>query len=158
MIIVLKAVRSPVTPARVRSLIASAATVAEVSARLPAPEWDLAVRIAGDRELRRLNREFLGVDEATDVLSFPSGDSEPGAHLGDIVISWAAVGRQAAEFGHSEDSELALLAVHGFLHVLGWDHATPTEETEMSRLTFEALARSAVEIAPGRLFNPPPRG
>lgn len=158
MITVLKAVRSPVTPARVRSLIASAAAVAEVSARLPGPDWDLAVRIAGDRELRRLNREFLGVDEATDVLSFSSGDSEPGAHLGDIVISWAAVARQAAEFGHSEDSELALLAVHGFLHMLGWDHATPSEEAEMSRLTFEALARSGIEIAPGRLFNPSPRG
>ena len=155
---VVKAVRAPVAPSRVRSVIGSAAAVPEVAARLPGTGWELSVRISGDRELKRLNRRFLGEDHATDVLSFPSGERAPGAYLGDIVISWPAVTRQADEFGHAEDSELALLAVHGFLHILGWDHSTPREEAEMTRLTLEALDRFGIAIGAGRLLNPSPRG
>jgi rRNA maturation RNase YbeY len=157
-IAVVKAVHAPVAPALLRSVIAGAATVPEVAARLPDGGWELALRISGDRELRRLNRRFLFEDHATDVLSFPSGEKEPGAHLGDIVISWAAVVRQAREFGHPEVSEASLLAVHGFLHVLGWDHATVAEEAEMNRLTLEGLDRSGIGVAPGRLLNPLARG
>ena len=123
-------------------MIQAAASVPEVAARLPDDDWELALRISGDRELRHLNRRFLGEDHATDVLSFPSGENEPATYLGDIVISWPAVTRQAREFGHPEEGELALLAIHGFLHVLGWDHATEREETEMNRLTLQALGRS----------------
>ncbi len=100
MIAVVKAVRAPLAPARVRAVIQAAAAVPEVAARLPDADWELTVRISGDRELRRLNRRFLGEDHATDVLSFPTGDREPGAYLGDVVISWPAVTRQAGEFGH----------------------------------------------------------
>jgi rRNA maturation RNase YbeY len=158
MITVVKALRAPVSPTLIRSAILAAAAVPEVAARLPDNGWELAVRISGDRELRRLNRRFLGDDQATDVLSFPSGDNAPSAHLGDIVISWPAVTRQAHEFGHREDSELALLAVHGFLHILGWDHAKLREEAEMNRLTFDALDRADVALAPGRLLKPFARG
>jgi probable rRNA maturation factor len=155
---VVKAVAAPVAPARIRSLIEAAAAVPEVKARLPNGGWDLAVRVSGDRELRRLNRRFLGEDHATDVLSFPSGEKAVGAHLGDIVISWPAVVRQATEFGHPAESELGLLAVHGFLHVLGWDHATAGEEVEMTRLTVAALELSKIGIGSGRLLNPSSRG
>jgi probable rRNA maturation factor len=157
-IAVVKAVRAPVAPARIRSVIRSAAEVPEVAARLPDTGWELALRISGDRELRRLNRRFLGEDHATDVLSFPSGERAPGAYLGDIILSWPAVIRQAGEFGHPEENELALLSVHGFLHILGWDHSTALEELEMNRLTRDALDRSGIAIASGRLLNPPPRG
>jgi probable rRNA maturation factor len=155
---VVKAVAAPVAPAKIRSLIEAAAAVPEVQARLPDGGWDLAIRVSGDRELRRLNRRFLGEDQATDVLSFPSGERAAGAHLGDIVISWPAVIRQAAEFGHPVESELGLLVVHGFLHILGWDHATTGEEAEMSRLTFEGLELSKIAIASGRLLDPTSRG
>jgi probable rRNA maturation factor len=158
MIAVVKAVRAPLAPAWARSVIQTAAGVPEVSARLPDGGWELTIRISGDRELRRLNRRFLGEDHPTDVLSFPSGDEAAGAYLGDIVISWPAVTRQAGEFGHPENSELALLAVHGFLHILGWDHASPVEETEMNRLTLEALGRSGIAIASGRLLTSTTRG
>jgi probable rRNA maturation factor len=157
-IAVVKAVRAPVPPARIRWLIEASAAGPELAARLPDGDWELAIRISGDRELRRLNRRFLGEDQATDVLTFPSGDRAPGAYLGDIVISWPAVTRQAAEFGHSEESELGLLVVHGFLHILGWDHGTAREEAEMSRLTVEALERAGSDIASDRLLNPSPRG
>jgi probable rRNA maturation factor len=155
---VVKALRVPVAPARIRSVIQAAATVPEVAARLPDPGWELALRVSGDLELRRLNLRFLGEDHATDVLSFPSEERGPGAHLGDIVVSWPAVIRQAAEFGHAADSELGLLAVHGFLHILGWDHATSDEEVEMNRLTLAALDRSGIRIASGRLLDPAARG
>jgi probable rRNA maturation factor len=155
---VVKAVRAPVAPARIRAAIQAATGVPEIAARLPDAEWELALRVSGDRELRRLNRRFLGEDHATDVLSFPSGESPPGAFLGDIVISWRAVTRQAAEFGHPPESEIALLAVHGFLHILGWDHASAREEKEMTRLTLAALERSGIAIASGRLLDQPTRG
>src|SRR5262249_25839207 len=94
---------------------------AVASAVAPAgAEPALTIRVTGDRELRRLNREFLGEDHATDVLSFPSGDL-PGGYLGDLALSWPAVLRQAEGFGHAPEVEAALLAVHGLLHLLGWD-------------------------------------
>jgi probable rRNA maturation factor len=155
---VVNSARATVPPARVRAIVVSAAAVPEVSARLPESPWELAIRISGDRELRRLNRQFLGEDHATDVLSFPAGETGPSVHLGDIVVSWPAVRRQAAEFGHSEEAELLLLVVHGFLHVLGWDHATTEEELEMTRLTLDSLARLGISPAPGRLLATAPPG
>src|SRR2546430_17725819 len=146
---VLKAVRAPVGARFLRSVLVAAAAVPEVAARLPA-EASVTWRVTGDRELRRLNREFLGEDHATDVLSFPSGDVV-GGYLGDLALSWPAVLRQAGAFGHAPDVEAALLCVHGLLHVLGWDHTTPAEEREMTAVTTACLARSALSLAPGRL-------
>jgi rRNA maturation RNase YbeY len=157
-IAVVKAVPAPVAPRRIRALVGAAAAVPEVAARLPGGGWEAVVRISGDRELQRLNLRYLGEDHPTDVLSFPSGDDGPGSHLGDVVIAWPAVVRQAADFGHSEESELALLAVHGFLHLLGWDHATKKEEREMNRLTLAALHRSGIALAPARLLGAPTPG
>jgi probable rRNA maturation factor len=79
--------------------------------------------ITGDSELRRLNREFLGNDYPTDVLSFPA-PTPGGDGLGEIAISFAQARRQAAAFGHSVDDELRILMLHGLLHLLGMDHET----------------------------------
>lgn len=144
---VVKAVRSPVAPAFVRSVLAQTATLPEVAARLPEGTASIAVRITGDRELRKLNMTFAGHDAVTDVLSFPGS----GGHLGDLAISWPAVIRQAAEFKHKPQAELALLSVHGLLHLLGWDHATSSERREMVRLTLAALELSKVQLPAGRL-------
>lgn len=76
--------------------------------------------IAGDDELRRLNRDFLGADYATDVLSFPA--SAPGGSLGDIAISLDRARGQAREHGHSTADEIRILMLHGLLHLLGMDH------------------------------------
>jgi probable rRNA maturation factor len=145
---VVKALAAPFKPADLRTALMAAAAVREVAARL-GEEPALVVRVTGDRELRRLNRQFLGDDHATDVLAFPSG--ERSGHIGDIAISWPAVSRQAGEHGHSEFTELALLAVHGFLHLLGWDHAADAERREMTRLTGAALELAGLQLAPGRL-------
>lgn len=72
-------------------------------------------------EIAEINRDFRGIDKATDVLSFPS-DPFPGAPLGSIVISIDKVESVAQELGHSRDDEMALLFIHGLLHLLGYDH------------------------------------
>jgi probable rRNA maturation factor len=132
---VVKAVRSGVQPALIRRVLRRAARVPEIAARLPEGHVTVAVRITDDEEMERLNREFAGDAHATDVLSFEgSGD-----HVGDIAISWPRVVEQAQEWGHSENQELSILLVHGFLHLLGWDHATPAENEEMWRLTYTPL-------------------
>ena len=76
--------------------------------------------LTDDRELQRLNREFLGKDYPTDVLSFPSADSKGG--LGDIAVSIERAAAQARLLGHSLETEVAVLMLHGVLHLLGYDH------------------------------------
>lgn len=101
-------------------------------------ETEVTVLVTTDEEVRRLNLQFLGNDEPTDVLSFPDesdefvegGEMPP--YLGDIAISLPTAIRQAQEIGHPLDDELAHLLVHGILHLCGYDHVnSPEEEAEM---------------------------
>lgn len=87
-------------------------------------EGEIGVLICGDEAIRSLNRTFRGKDVATDVLAFPAGDRPPDGptYLGDIAISLDMARRQAAAAGVNELTELALLLVHGILHLLGHDH------------------------------------
>jgi probable rRNA maturation factor len=78
--------------------------------------------LTDDRELQRLNRDFLGKDEPTDVLSFPSAPEEGTAHLGEIAVSLNRAEEQAAEYGHELLVEVQILMLHGVLHLLGMDH------------------------------------
>ena len=80
--------------------------------------------ITGDAELRRLNCDFLSKDYATDVLSFPFADRGPGSEvtLGDLAISLGRARAQAREWGHSLETEVQILMLHGVLHLLGMDH------------------------------------
>lgn len=143
---VIKAVHGAPPATLIKDVLARAATVAEIAARLPT-RASLAVLLTSDAELRRLNRTYAGEDHATDVLSFVGA----GDHLGDIAISWPASVRQSKEYGHPETTELALLAVHGLLHLAGWDHVSPSERKEMTRLTVAGLEASGIKVASGRL-------
>jgi len=78
--------------------------------------------IAGDAELRRLNRQYRGLDHPTDVLSFPA--AAPATYLGDLAISLARARAQARQFGHPIEQEVEILMLHGVLHLLGFDHET----------------------------------
>jgi probable rRNA maturation factor len=108
--------------------------------------------LTGDEHLREYNRRYRGLDEPTDVLAFAARETPkdqrfqapPGTEdwLGDIVISLPRARRQAPEAGHSVNDEVRLLAVHGFLHLLGYDHAEPAEEKAMSALTNRILGSS----------------
>ena len=80
----------------------------------------VTIALVGDAAMRRLNRRFAGKDQVTDVLSFPS-DAVEGV-LGDIAIATGVARRQARDGGHTYSEELRVLALHGLLHLLGYDH------------------------------------
>jgi len=108
----------------------------------------VGVLVCDDAEIQRLNRTYAREDHATDVLAFASSVPGSGAgeprELGDIVLSLDHLRRQAAAAGHSVDREAATLSVHGFLHLLGYDHATRAEARRMFARTDEILAAAGV--------------
>jgi probable rRNA maturation factor len=98
------------------------------------PDGDLTIAIVSDEHIQGLNRDFLGHDSPTDVLSFPAGEADPETsrlYLGDVIISHARAAQQARERGHPVEAELQLLVVHGVLHLLGYDHAGVEEKQRM---------------------------
>ncbi len=87
---------------------------------------EVAIALVSDARMRAINRDYLGHDYATDVLSFPADTDVRDAHgaLGDLVIARGVAERQAREAGHALGTELKVLALHGVLHLLGYDHET----------------------------------
>ena len=130
------------------------------------PEWSsehVSVVIADDESVSDLNREHRGLDETTDVLSFSNrhsgryygegderetatGDVEfvlpPGqdTNLGEVIVSYPQVSRQARQAGHTIQKELAIMLAHGILHLLGYDHEREDEAAEMFSLQDRAIA------------------
>jgi probable rRNA maturation factor len=122
---------------------------------------DVTVMITNDEQIRKLNREFKGEDEITDVLAFNPytkdestygdvwpdfADSDIGSQvnqerLGDIAISLPQVARKEKKNGNTTDNELAMLTIHGVLHLLGYDHRSPEEETVMFGKTKVILSK-----------------
>jgi probable rRNA maturation factor len=95
---------------------------------------ELTILVEGDEEIRVLNRDYLGIDSPTDVLSFPADEIDPDSgnhYLGDIAISYETAFSQSSASGHAVESEIKLLVVHGVLHLLGLDHALPEEKNAM---------------------------
>ena len=82
---------------------------------------DVELVFVNDDEMRKINREQRGIDKATDVLSFPY-EQVSGGLMGSVVISTDTASRVASELGHSIECEIALLFLHGILHILGYDH------------------------------------
>jgi probable rRNA maturation factor len=102
----------------------------------------LTIVLLGDAAVRRLNRDFRRKDKTTDVLSFPSGGEtlpDGSRPLGEIVISVPQAARQAAAFRHALARELRVLVIHGYLHLLGYDHEV--DDGRMMRLQAK-LART----------------
>ncbi len=105
-----------------------------VATEYPKHRFEVNVTICDDGQIRELNREYRGIDRATDVLSFPFLDFDTPdvtVLLGDIVISRDTAYRQAREYGHSARREFCFLAVHSALHLLGYDHETDHQRDEM---------------------------
>lgn len=97
-----------------------------------APRGELLVAFLGDRTMRRINRDYRGVDRTTDVLSFSYvGDPHAGGALGEILISPAVAVAHAKQAGADLPEEIARLVVHGLLHVLGYDHDTSGNRRRM---------------------------
>lgn len=122
-------------------------------------EVEISVLVTDDAALHQLNNEYRGVDAPTDVLSFGNDDTDEGGaapfihapdaprYLGDLAISFERVLAQAEEYGHSPQRELAYLAAHGVLHLLGYDHelgpadAAAMREREEAAMTSIGLQR-----------------
>lgn len=112
-------------------------------------EAELSLLLCDDPFIQALNRDYRGKDAPTDVLAFAQREGE-GADpdddiLGDVVISIPTATRQAEARGHSVEREIQVLLVHGFLHLLGYDHGDDVEEAEM-----EAAAGKLLRGLPGR--------
>lgn len=91
---------------------------------------ELNIIFVDDDQMKSFNQQFRNIDKTTDVLTFPSND-ENMESIGDIIINIDKVIEQAKDYGHSELREVAFLAVHGYLHILGYDHHTEDEERVM---------------------------
>jgi probable rRNA maturation factor len=118
--------------AMVRRAIAQAAAMASTT------NGELAVLLTDDAAIRALNRDWRGKDEPTNVLSFPAKEARPRGDaprmLGDIVIAYQTTAREAAAEGKPLLHHLAHLAVHGYLHLVGYDHAADAEADAMEGL------------------------
>jgi probable rRNA maturation factor len=130
------------------SLMKEAARITLEHQRLP-PDSSLTLVISDDELLLQLNQQFNNIDEATDVLAFPTDLVDPDIetpYLGDVVISYPRAFEQATSIGHPVESELQLLIVHGVLHLLGYDHTNGEEKALMWAAQSEILAQLEVYI------------
>jgi probable rRNA maturation factor len=132
----------------------SAATVRALlsrAARLTGARVDeISILFCGDRKMRTLNRTYRGIDRTTDVLAFPSAaasSSRGRAFAGDVIVSVPYAKRQARRRGESAARELDRLLVHGFIHLLGYDHET--DEGQMDALEASVRARLGIEERAG---------
>lgn len=98
---------------------------------------EISIAIVGEAVIKKLNKAHLGKNQVTDVLSFGEGDSKfksGDGYLGEIIICYPQAARQAKRVKHSTNKELELLLIHGFLHLLGYDHEKPKENKMMREL------------------------
>ena len=115
----------------------------------PKPNVDLSIIITDNDLLQELNREYLGIDAPTDVLSFNVDEIDPETgnyYLGDIIISYQKANEQAVTAGHEIQSELSLLIIHGVLHLLGMDHDTPESQETMWKIQDQILSDMGLNL------------
>ena len=119
--------------------------ISEAAAMLSTPRAELAIVLTDDSAIRLLNRTWRGVDAATNVLSFPTGQAmgEPPL-IGDIVLAYETIAAQARAEHKPFAYHLAHLAVHGFLHLLGYDHRQSKEAETMERVERDVLRRLGI--------------
>ena len=107
-------------------------------------DFSLTILITSDKVIQALNHQFREVDSPTDVLAFPAGyiDPESGmTYLGDVIISYQRAAHQAEQRDHNVIVEIQLLAIHGILHLLGYDHAEIEEQKRMWSLKSAILEK-----------------
>jgi probable rRNA maturation factor len=122
------------------------------------PHVELSLVVTGQERIQELNREYRGQDRTTDVLSFSMSEASEGEpapfigppdgllHLGEIIISYPQALIQSKEDGHSVKKEMAVLIIHGVLHILGYDHQKPEMEAKMRAREKDILGACAKEL------------
>jgi probable rRNA maturation factor len=120
-------------------------TIAAAAAESSLSEGDVSLSLADDSALRALNLSWRGIDKPTNVLSFPAPPGRPGdATLGDIALAYETLAREADDLGVSLADHYRHLLVHGFLHLIGYDHETDAEAERMEGLETRILAQLGV--------------
>ena len=119
---------------------AVAATLIEAGRRVH-PDAEISIRLCDDDEIRALNLAWRNKDKATNVLSFPAPAGNQGPLIGDIVVAFEYVSEEARESGRSLPDHLTHMIVHGFLHLLGFDHEKELDAEEMEDLERRVLAQ-----------------
>jgi probable rRNA maturation factor len=132
----------PAAEATVRRAITAAAAVVRA---LPAATGEVSIVLTDDEAIRKLNRDWRNMDKPTNVLSFPAAAPRAAGAgrclLGDIIVAYETVAREAGTDAKPFAHHLAHLAVHGFLHLLGYDHDSNEDAEQMERLEAKILAR-----------------
>jgi len=139
--------RTLVDKGRVRKIVRQVLRAEDVT-----PRYELGLVFTNSETVRQLNRDYRGVDQSTDVLAFymhPQKGSDSSfalppdgvTHLGEVIICYPQALAQATEQGHSLNRELALLVIHGVLHLLGCDHEEPQEAKKMRAREKELLEK-----------------
>jgi probable rRNA maturation factor len=126
----------------VKSMVRRAVTHAAAAVSTTGSE--LAVVLTDDSAIRSLNRDWRGIDAATNVLSFPAKNAGDERHLGDIVLAFETIAREARGERKPLAHHIAHLAVHGFLHLVGYDHKRNPEATAMENVEREILRQLAI--------------
>lgn len=116
--------------------------VARAAARTSIKRAELAIVLTDDSGIRTLNRDWRGIDKATNVLSFPAKNAPD--HLGDVVLAFETIAREARSERKPFAHHLAHLAVHGFLHLVGYDHERSKDAVAMERTEREILREIAI--------------
>jgi probable rRNA maturation factor len=143
--------RTLVDKGRVRKIVRQILKAEEMT-----PPYEVSLVFTESKRVRQLNRDYRGVDQPTDVLAFymrPQKGSDSSfanppdgvAHLGEVIISYPQALAQAREQGHSAQRELALLVIHGVLHLLGYDHEESREAKKMRAREKELLEKYSPE-------------
>jgi probable rRNA maturation factor len=110
---------------------------------------DLSIIVGNDAFIRKFNQRYRGIDTATDVLSFSSGEMDPDTsnlYLGDVLISLPQALQQAVAENHSPEVEVQLLVVHGVLHLLGYDHYQTDDRIRMQAIQDKILKSLALNL------------
>jgi probable rRNA maturation factor len=139
-------VQSPLWEQRPSAVQTVETAIAAAAAHIAAPPREVAVLLTDDESIRALNRDWRKIDKPTNVLSFPAAQTAQldVPHLGDIVVAYETLARECADENKEFTHHLAHLSVHGFLHLMGYDHETDSGADAMERLESAILARLGV--------------
>jgi probable rRNA maturation factor len=132
---------------RARPIARETIAAAAAESGAPGEGWDVSLCLADDAALRALNLSWRRIDKPTNVLSFPAAPGRPGEEtptLGDIALAYETLAREAEDLGVPLADHYRHLLVHGFLHLIGYDHETDAEAERMEALEAKILARLGV--------------
>src|SRR5690242_8679185 len=136
-------VQSPQWKKKRRAKAIVRASIRAAANAISAPNGEVAVVLTGDAALRKLNRQWRGIDKATNVLSFPAAEPQAGL-FGDIAIAYETLARESRLEKKEFAQHLSHLAIHGFLHLMGYHHQNDSDAEVMEKVERAVLARLGI--------------